>query len=94
MSIFIKNNNTKARTRNGPNGITCYFSFNNSINDIGRAINDAKKITINPSIGSKVSPTTNINFISAPPKDSFLNKKFPSNINKYITPNINKPYNR
>ena len=33
----------------------------------------------------------NDSLISPPPRDSFLNKKFPSNINKYTIININKP---
>ena len=79
--------------RKGPKGINLVFFLNNIINEIGNAIKLPKNITNKLGSGDKTSPITNINLISPPPKDSFLNKKFPNNIIVYIMQNIINPLN-
>ena len=81
----------KINKRKGPNGTKLICFFFKIIKDIGKANKLAKKITNKHKNGCKTSPATNINFISPPPRLSFLNKKLPNNIIKYITLNIIKP---
>ena len=44
-----------------------------------------------PTIGCNTSPATNINFISPPPKLSFLNIKLPKSMIMYIKINNKSP---
>ncbi len=59
--------------------------------DAGSAILLAKKIEKIPKTGCNTNPATNINLMSAPPNDSFLKIKFPSNIIKYIIKKVKIP---
>ena len=59
--------------RNGPNGIIFSLLDSNIMIAIGKAMKVAKKI-VQIDIGKpKTIPNRNINLISPPPKDSFLN---------------------
>lgn len=89
--ILVKYINIKLITRNGPKGTKLTFLFQSINNEIGNAKKLAKNITNSPSNGLITNPNTNINLISPPPKLSFLNKKLPKIIIKYITPNKHIP---
>ena len=78
---------------NGPNGITLSLSLRYIIKDKGNAIKDDKNIVKVPKTGPRTIPTKSINFTSPPPRLSFLKRKFPNNINKYIKTNIPNPDN-
>ena len=58
---------------------------------MGKAIQDAINIEKIFIASDKVIPKTNINFISPPPRDSFLNILFPNFIIRNITINIISP---
>ena len=81
-----------AINKNGPYGITLSLLLKYKINDNGSAIKLDKKIVNKLIQGPNEQPMKNINLMSPPPKDSFLNIKFPSNINKYITTKDPTPY--
>ena len=93
VDICAKYIKVNASNKNGPKGTKFFFLFHNIINEIGNAITLAIKITNNPKKGLSTKPTTNISFISPPPRLSFLNRKFPINITKYINPNKSNPDN-
>jgi hypothetical protein len=61
--------------------------FLNFIKDIGRPTKDPTNIDKIDACHPKTNPNTNINLISPPPIDSFLNIKSPSNFIKNIIPN-------
>ena len=106
MPIFIIKSRTLsifslARTRikqdaskNGPNGITFSFLKRITIKANGIAKTLDKNIDTKLIHGPTQQPIKNISFISPPPRDSFLNKKFPKSINDYIQINAMKPYNK
>lgn len=54
----------------------------------------ARKIVKRDDNGPTTKPITNISFISAPPKVSFLKMKLPRYINRYMNPNISMPLNK
>ena len=91
ISSLNKTTNRHAPSKKGPYGITLSFLRSNKTNENG----NARKLEIN--IDTKLiqvptaHPIKNINFISPPPKDSFLNKKFPSSISAYIDIKAIKP---
>ena len=58
---------------------------------IGKAIKVAKKISHIDKEYPSTRPNRNISFISPPPIESFLNKKFPNSLIKYIIVNIINP---
>ena len=80
-----------AISKKGPKGITLSLLLKYKINDKGRAIKLDKKIVNKLIQGPKEHPIKNINFISPPPKDSFLKIKLPNNISKYIIRNAPNP---
>ena len=59
--------------------------------EIGKAIKEAINIIKIPNKGDNTCPITNINLISPPPKDSFLNIILPSIIIAYINTNKHNP---
>ena len=85
--ILVKYINIQLINRKGPNGTKLTFLFKRIIRDTGSAKKLAIKRTNKPRIGLITSPNTNINLISPPPKLSFLNKKFPISITRYINKN-------
>ena len=73
-----------AMLKNGPNGIIFSLSENKMNKAIGKAINVAKKI-VQIDIGKpSTNPNKNINLISPPPRDSFLNALSPNILIPYI----------
>lgn len=71
--------------RNGPNGIIFSLLDSNIMIAIGKAMKVAKKIVQIDIEKPKTIPNRNINLISPPPKDSFLNTLSPSIFMAYIT---------
>ena len=79
--------------KNGPYGISCSFFDFKIINDDGRAIKADKNIVIIDISQPITIPNMAINFMSPPPRLSFLNMKSPNSfkpniIKKAITPPI------
>lgn len=70
--------------RKGPKGITLSLLEKRINKATGKAIKVAKKIVIIDIGKPNTKPNKNINFISPPPKDSFLKALSPKTLIKYI----------
>ena len=93
-SIFMNIIINEAATRKGPNGIILSFLEKRKNSDDGSAIKADKASDAIETNGAFIIPSIPISFISPPPKDSSLNKKFPSFIIRYININIKSPYRK
>ena len=79
---YLTKDHLAAIDKYGPKGKTLLSFLIKLIIDKGRAINEAINIVTIDISNPSVNPIKNINFISPPPRLSFLNIKSPNTLNK------------